>query len=203
MEEKTLHAAGCKCQALYYKAEGVPTLFLHGLNYTIGIWQQIGVTKLLEEKHVPFLALDMPYGLKSQCQPKTRNPQTNVSFAFEAMQSAFGVEAPVVVGASLGGYMALSYAAKHPVKGLFLVSPAGTFDDDSLVAAYGSFNFPVRIVWGNQDSVVSGEELRTLTNQLPNAKMLVYNGAGHSAYKDQPEWFKHDLLALYATAETT
>ncbi len=203
MEEKTLHAAGCKCQVIYYKAKGVPLVFLHGLNYTIDVWQRIGVTELLEQKHVPFLALDMPYGLKSQCQPRTRDPQTNVNFAAEANKSTFGSEAPVLVGASLGGYIALNYAAQHPVKGLFLVSPAGAFDDDSLVAAYRGFNFPVRIVWGNQDSVVSGEELRTLTERLPNAKMLVYKGVGHSAYKDQPEWFKRDLLALYATAETT
>jgi pimeloyl-ACP methyl ester carboxylesterase len=197
-----LHAGGHKCQALYYKAKGVPIMFLHGLNYTIAVWQRIDVTELLEEKHVPFLALDMPYGLKSQCQPKTRDPQTNVTFAFEAIQSTFGSEAPVIVGASLGGYIALNYAAQHPVKGLFLISPTGAFDNDNLIAAYRGFKFPIRIVWGNQDNVVSGEELRSLTDRLPDAKMLVYNGVGHSAYKEQPEWFKRDLLELYATAET-
>src|SRR5512146_2830517 len=148
-----LHAGGHKCQALYYKAKGVPIMFLHGLNYTIAVWQRIDVTELLEEKHVPFLALDMPYGLKSQCQPKTRDPQTNVTFAFEAIQSTFGSEAPVIVGASLGGYIALNYAAQHPVKGLFLISPAGAFDNDNLIAAYRGFQFPIRIVWGNQDTV--------------------------------------------------
>jgi pimeloyl-ACP methyl ester carboxylesterase len=45
--------------------------------------------------------------------------------------------------------------------------------------------------------------MRTLTDKLPNAKLLVYNGAGHSAYQDQPEWFKRDLLELYAKAEQT
>lgn len=180
----------------------MPIVFLHGLSYSIGVWQRIGVTETLTEKHVPFLALDMPYGLKSQCYPKTRDPQANVGLVAEALKQVFGEVPPVVVGASLGGYIALHYAAQHPVKGLFLISPAHTFDDDSLVKAYNSFKFPARIVWGSKDSIISGEEMRTLTDRLPNAKMLVYNGGGHSAYQDQPQWFTRDLLELYINAET-
>ncbi len=200
--EKTLTAAGCKCQALYHKAEGTPIVFLHGLSYSIDVWQRIGVTELFIEKKIPFLALDMPYGSKSQCQPKTRDPQTNIEFAAEAFKTVFGETVPVVVGASIGGFIALKYAEKFPVKGLFLVAPAHTFNDDNLVAAYSRFKFPVRIVWGSMDNVISGEEMRTLTDRLPNAKMLVYSGAAHSAYQDRPEWFKRDLLELYANAET-
>jgi pimeloyl-ACP methyl ester carboxylesterase len=201
VEEKTLHIQSYKCHALYHKAEGTPVVFLHGLSYSVAVWQRIGVTELLMEKKVPFLALDMPYGIKSDCHPKTRDPKANVDFAAEAYKSIFGDVAPVVVGASLGGYIALNYAAAHPVKGLFLISPAHAFENDSLVKVYKNFEFPVRIVWGSQDSVISGEEMRTLTNKFPKSKMLAYNGAAHSAYQDQPERFKHDLLELYANAE--
>ena len=45
--------------------------------------------------------------------------------------------------------------------------------------------------------------MRTIAGKLPNAKLLVYNGAAHSAYQDQPEWFKRDLLELYVMAEQT
>ena len=75
--------------------------------------------------------------------------------------------------------------------------------EEDLVQSYGKFNFPVRIIWGSQDNFISGEEMRTLADKLPNAKLLVYNGAAHSAYKDQPELFKRDLLELYAIAEQT
>lgn len=186
---------------IYHEASGIPVVFLHGLSYTLEIWQRIGVTDHLIEKNVPFLALDMPYGLKNQCHPKTRDPQTNIAFAAEAVKSIFGEVMPVVVGASLGGYIVLRYAERYPVKGLFLVAPANAFEDEVLLKAYSSFHFPIRIVWGSFDSLISGEEMRTLADKLPNAKMLVYSGAAHSAYQDRPDWFRSDLLELYVNAE--
>jgi pimeloyl-ACP methyl ester carboxylesterase len=200
--EKTLTIAEHKCPALYSNVTGVPIVFLHGLSYTLYIWQHIGVTDLLIEKHVPFLALDMPYGLRSKCQPKTRNPEVNLAVVSEAVKTIFGSTVPVLVGASIGGHIALRYAARFPVKGLLLVAPGRALAED-LLQSYGGFNFPVRIIWGSQDNIISGEEMRTLADKLPNAKLLVYNGASHSAYKDEPEQFKRDLLELYATAEQT
>jgi pimeloyl-ACP methyl ester carboxylesterase len=199
----TLNFAGFKCQALYSKGKGgTPIVFLHGLSYDIGVWQRIKIFDTLQEKQIPFLALDMPYGAKSQCEPKTRDPQANIALIAEAISSLFGDEAPVLVGASLGGYMALNYASKHPVKGMLLISPAFAFKDSELVFKYMNFHFPIRVIWGNNDTVISGEEMRVLVDKLPDAKLLVYNNATHSAYQDQPEWFKTDLLKLYAQATT-
>jgi pimeloyl-ACP methyl ester carboxylesterase len=198
--EKTLTAAEHKCQALYSIVPGTPIVFLHGLSYTKDIWEQIGATELLIEKHVPFLALDMPYGLRSKCQPKTRNPETNVLIAAEAVKSLFGQMVPILVGASIGGHIALMYAARFPVKGLLLIAPSRALSED-LLQSYEEFNFPVKIIWGSRDIVISGEDMRTLSDKLPNAKLLVYNGAAHSAYKDEPEQFKRDLLEFYANAE--
>jgi pimeloyl-ACP methyl ester carboxylesterase len=198
--EKTLNVAGYKCQALHYSAAGVPIVFLHGLSYTVEVWQRIKLTELLTEKHVPFLALDMPYGIKSQCQPKTHDPQKNLEVIHEAVKTVFNSEVPVLVGASIGGSMALHYASKYPVKGLLLIAPARALEKN-LVQAYSRFRFPVTIVWGSEDNIIAGEEMRTLADKLPKAKLIVYEGASHSAYKDQPEKFKHDLLELYAKAE--
>jgi pimeloyl-ACP methyl ester carboxylesterase len=164
------------------------------------VWQRINVTELLTSKQVPFLALDMPYGMKSECHPKTHDTETNVNVAHEAVRSIFGSAVPVLVGASAGGHMALSYAARFPVKGLLLVAP-GRALEESLRHAYGAFRFPVRIIWGSEDHIISGEEMRTLAGLLPNAKLTVYEGAGHSAYLAEPDRFKRDLLELYALAE--
>ena len=198
--EKTLNVANHKCQALYYTASGVPIVFLHGLSYRINVWQRISITELLMEKNVPFLALDMPYGLKSQCQPKTRDPEKNIAIVNEAVKTVFGSAVPVIVGASIGGNMALRYAARFPVKGLLLVAPARALEQD-LVQLYSKFKFSTTIIWGSEDNIIASEDMRTLADKLPKAKLIVYDGASHSAYKDQPERFKHDLLELYANAE--
>lgn len=200
--EKTLNLAGYKCEALYYSGSGVPLVFLHGLSFTKDVWQRIGITELLVEKHVPFLALDMPYGLKTNCQPKTRNPRINVSVVSDAVKTIFDSAPPVLVGASIGGNVALKYAAEYPVKGLLLIAPAHALEQE-LVEFLSKFNFPVRIIWGSQDNVISGEEMRTLADKIPNAKLLVYKDASHPAYLSQPELFEHDLLELYVNAEQT
>ncbi len=203
MQEKNLFLAGYKCKAVVHQAEGVPVVFLHGYSYDRTIWQSLGVYDLLMGKQVPFLALDMPYGAKSECRPKTHDPAVNVTLVHNAMQKIFGSTAAILVGASLGGYIALRYAAQYPVKGLLLVSPARTFEDNILNRAYPTFKFPVRIVWGSEDNIILGEEMRALLTKLPNAKLVTYENAGHSAYKDQPDRFKRDLLELYAVAELT
>ena len=198
--EKALSLSGYKCRTLYSNIPGVPIVFLHGLSYNIEIWQQIGLSDLLLSTHVPFLMLDMPYGMKSNCQPKTRSIEKNLSFVSEAIKTVFGEAQPILVGASIGGHMALQYATRFPVKGLLLVAPARALTDN-LQEAYGRFSFPVRIIWGSQDNIVSGDDLRMLEGKLPDAKLKVYNGSGHSAYKNESEQFKKDLMELYATAK--
>lgn len=200
--EKALNIAGYNCPALHFEADGTPIVFLHGMSYTNQIWQEIGVTEFLIQKHVTFLALDMPYGIKSRCHPKTRNVQKNVEVIDEAIKTVLGGALPILVGASIGGNMALQYAARFPVKGLLLIGAARGLEPE-LAAAYPSFKFPTTLIWGSYDSIVGGEEMCALSDSLPNSKLLVYSGAGHSAYRDQPEKFKHDLLELYVRAEQT
>ena len=198
--EKTLNAANHQCRVLYSVFSGVPIIFLHGLSYTSEIWEKIGVTDLLSEKRIPFLALDMPYGMRSHCQPKTRSPEKNIIFADEATHTVFGSQIPVLVGASIGGNIALRYATRFPVKGLLLISPARSLETD-LVPSYSQFNFPSTILWGSEDNIIASGDMRTLVDKLPNSKLIIYDGAGHSAYKDQSNRFMHDLLELYARVE--
>ncbi len=195
-------AADHKCNALVYEGKGTPLVFLHGFSYNAEIWRIIGVTSLLEEKRIPYLAMDMPYGPKAECKPKTRRVDANVAVVREAVVTVFGSNLPLLVGASFGGHIALMYAAQFPVRGLLLISPTRVFYE-ALIQAYPKFTFPVRLIWGSEDTIVSGEDLRNLIIKLPNAKLVTYEEAGHSSYRSQPERFKRDLLELYAETEET
>ena len=200
MSEKTLNVANHKCRALINRVSGVPVVFLHGYSYSSAVWQRISATGLLKEKQVPFLALDMPYGAKSEYQPRSRNVEANVAVVNGAIHAIFGEAIPVLVGASVGAHMALQYAARFPVKGLLLVGAVRVLEE-TLVQAYSRFKFPVRLIIGSEDRIASLEELRVLADKLPNPKLIVYEGDGHSAYLGSPDRFKRDLLELYALAE--
>lgn len=200
MSEKTVTLANHKCRIIFSHGSGVPVVFLHGYSYTSEVWQRTGATDLLKEKHIPFLALDMPYGAHSVCQPHSHSVETNVAVIQEALQSVFASATPVLVGASLGAHMALQFATSYPVKGLLLVGAVRVLEEP-LPQAYSRFTFPVRLIIGSEDHIASVEELRTLAGKLPNGKLTVYEGTGHSAYLSNPERFKHDLLELYALAE--
>ncbi len=125
--EKKLGIKDRECQAFASKNVGTPIMFLHGFSYNSDIWRRTGTLNVLIERKIPFLALDMPYGKKSVCVPKSFDVETNEIFAFEAFKSEFGLETPlVIVGASLGGHIALRYAAQRHVKALMLISPTRT-----------------------------------------------------------------------------
>jgi pimeloyl-ACP methyl ester carboxylesterase len=202
LSEKTINVASHECRAVINKTSGVPIVFLHGYSYTSDVWERTGITEFLEEKKIPFLALDMPYGSKSECKPRSRNIEVNVTVVKESVKEFFGETTPILVGASLGAHMALQCATRFPVKGLFLVGAVRVLEE-SLVQAYNRFKFPVRLVIGSQDRIASLEELRVLTDKLPNSKLIVYEDEGHSAYIRSAARFKRDLLELYALAEIT
>ena len=191
LSEKILAVADRKCRGVYNLGSGVPVVFLHGFSFTSDVWQLTGVTAALMKQQVPFLALDMPYGFRSECKPKTRNIEVNVNMAHEAVQQVFGSVAPLLVGASLGGHIALQYAVRFPVKSLLLAAPNSV----------ERWTFPVHIIIGSQDRVACLEELRDLAGRLTDAKLTVYEGAGHAAYRDRPDRFKRDLLELYAAVQ--
>jgi abhydrolase domain-containing protein 14 len=200
LSEKTLDVAGISCRAIISQRSGVPVIFLHGYSYTSSVWQRISVLELLQEKKVPFLALDMPYGVHSSCRPHNRSVDANVAVVKEALQAVFGSATPILVGVSLGAHMGLQYAARFPVKGLLLVGAVRVLDV-TLMKAYSRFKFPVRMIIGSEDHIASEEELRTLASKLPDGKVTVYDGEGHSAYLGGADRFKRDLLELYALTE--
>ncbi|MCL2643293.1 MAG: alpha/beta hydrolase [Candidatus Bathyarchaeota archaeon] len=200
--EKKLNLNGYKCPILINKVPGIPIVFLHGLSYSIKIWQHIGITDLLDTKCIPYLAIDMPYGEKNLCKPKTRDIEKNVTLTYDAIEHLFGNPIPpVLVGANIGGNMILHFATRFPVKGLILISPPHALEKN-LTPTYNNFKFPSTIIWGSEDTIIASEDMRTLTDKLPNSKLVIYQDAKHHAYKDKPEQFKHDLLELYIKAET-
>jgi pimeloyl-ACP methyl ester carboxylesterase len=196
MNEEKRVIKGFTCRVISNIQEGTPIIFLHGYSFTSKVWEQVNILKLLEEKGFPFLAIDMPYGLKSECKPKTRSPERNIELIQEAVSTFFQGKKPFIVGASMGGNISLRYSSQHPVGGMLLVAPVRGLTDD-LVKGYENLRSPVYIIYGTKDRVVTQVEMERLKESMLNSRLIIYKGANHPAYLDKPDDFKGHLLEAY------
>jgi len=61
-------------------------------------------------------------------------------------------------------------------------------------SSLGNFDLPCLVIGADQDSAVQPEDLRILTEGLPNSELCVIPRAGHMANLEQPEAFNNCLL---------
>jgi len=194
MIEESIQIEEFTCRMLKGKGKGTPVIFLHGYLFTSDVWREIGALDFLEERNIPFIAVDMPYGAKSICEPKSGDTEDNLKIVEEVAG-----DEPLIVGASLGGYIALKYSVKNPVKGLFLIAPVRSLENE-LIKNYPKLNMKTYIIYGEKDKIVSLDEMKKLSD-LIKAKLIVYENSDHPAYLNQPSRFKNDLIEFYQLTE--
>lgn len=62
--------------------------------------------------------------------------------------------------------------------------------------ALSRLSVPTLIAWGDQDSYASREHQDRLQSLIPNARLVVYQGAGHAFHWEEPTVFTRDLQAF-------
>jgi len=118
--DETAYKAAYRAQG-----EGAPVLLLHGFMGSRDCWQ--GVAPQLAA-HYRCISLDL-LGFGESSKPNFRYDIAQlVAFVHEFVQQQ-GWVAPVLIGHSLGGWVAAAYALAYPVHSLVLVAPAGIRDD--------------------------------------------------------------------------
>jgi non-heme chloroperoxidase len=55
---------------------------------------------------------------------------------------------------------------------------------------------PTLLIWGSEDIAVPRDEQDRLATAIPNARLVVYEGAGHSLHWEEPERLAGDLAAF-------
>jgi pimeloyl-ACP methyl ester carboxylesterase len=70
---------------------------------------------------------------------------------------------------------------------------AGMRDID-LGPELSAISAPVRLAWGDLDTIVDRAMQDTLLGAIPNATIQVYHGAGHAPHWEDPERFAADLV---------
>lgn len=71
----------------------------------------------------------------------------------------------------------------------------GLLEDDSL-EELNRIKAPTLIVWGDQDAIVPRSDQETIATTIADSRLIVYPGAGHSLYCEEPVRFASDLAAF-------
>jgi non-heme chloroperoxidase len=61
---------------------------------------------------------------------------------------------------------------------------------------------PTLIVWGNKDRIIPRSEQETLMKGIAGSRLLVYPGAGHMLYWEEPAHFASDIVAFIENLDT-
>ncbi len=77
----------------------------------------------------------------------------------------------------------------------------GLLEDDSL-EDLDKIKAPTLIVWGDQDAILPRSDQETLAAAIPGSRLLVYPGAGHAFYWEDPGRVALDLAAFIAELAT-
>ncbi len=73
----------------------------------------------------------------------------------------------------------------------------GLLEDDSL-AELDKIKAPTLIVWGDQDAILPRSDQESLAAAIPGSRLLVYPGAGHAFYWEEPGRVASDLAEFGA-----
>jgi pimeloyl-ACP methyl ester carboxylesterase len=68
--------------------------------------------------------------------------------------------------------------------------------EEDLSDELGEIEAPTLIVWGDQDVRCTREDQEQLLKAVPDSRLVVYPGAGHSFHYEEPERFASDLMTF-------
>lgn len=76
----------------------------------------------------------------------------------------------------------------------------GLIEDDS-ARELDRIAVPTLVVWGDQDSILSRSDQEAMTAAIPGARLIVYEGAGHTFYWEDPGRVAADIATFVESLE--
>tara|TARA_B110000238_G_scaffold191953_1_gene226706 strand:+ start:646 stop:1428 length:783 start_codon:yes stop_codon:yes gene_type:complete len=211
---------------------GVPIVFIHGLGTSAHSWD--ACAEALADRYLT-IAIDLPGHGDSPCpddDPEAFTRDAALADIDDVLASVDG--RAVLVGHSLGGYLALAHAATRPnaVRGVVAINTGPGFRDPDKREGWNTrsrrnahrFGVPERVTDLNlqHDSVVmdrlgdittstivlAGGDDRPeyqgsgqyLERKMPEARLVVLDGGGHSMHEDTHASEVADIIASFAVS---
>lgn len=67
-----------------------------------------------------------------------------------------------------------------------------------LADSWPSIDAPTLLLWGDQDAMATRQDQDRLVGAIPDARLVVYEGAGHALHWEEPERFAAEVAAFAA-----
>lgn len=203
--ERTVQLAGFRTRALQVGAfarpgtGGAPILLLHGYSDSADTWRQ--VLALLADRGQRAVAIDLPgFGESDRLRPDETMLDQYLRVVRAASESFWGDEAPILVGNSMGGALALRAAEERPSPaGVVPIGPAG-FDHPGW---FRVIEQQPLLRWALNDAMpVPGAVMRGVTARI--FRQLAYGDPSRARREDLDAFASHfgsarDVRRLLAT----
>uniref|UniRef100_A0A6T7UXR2 AB hydrolase-1 domain-containing protein n=1 Tax=Pyramimonas obovata TaxID=1411642 RepID=A0A6T7UXR2_9CHLO len=177
----------------HHKVEGQPTVvFLHGARFTSDTWNEIGALDAVAASGYHAVALDLPgFGKTGGLKMFKERDRTNF---IKAALDELHLNQVVLVAASMGGLFAIETVLMEPqrVAGYVPIAAAGAEEHLKELAARTDMTMPVLTLWGGEDKP-DGSRAHMYEWVFPKQSKVVFEGAGHACYLDNPTYFKQLL----------
>ncbi len=171
-----------------------PVLLLHGKAFQAETWRDLGTIEKIAAAGLFAIALDLPgYGKSAQAP---LSPEVVIN---ETMHT-LGIDKAILIAPSMGGKIAMEYTFLHPQKidGLVLIGPVGVEENRQRLNELPSSTL---IIWGENDQISNPSNGVLLHESIPGSKLVIFAGAKHPCYMEQPE-FWHETLLNFAKKVT-
>ena len=174
-------------------------VFFHGASFSTDDWIRIGTLKLVREDGFRVVAVDLPRGRATKTDKLELKQASGYNQLLEELFEKVGIPKEkeiVIIGPSMGGGFAISFALGYPgkVAGLVLIAPSWHDYTEGEIRSLKS-DMPILLVWGDRDDVFPLQEYaKPLQKLIPNSKLLTLKDARHPAYLDKTEEFHKSLL---------
>lgn len=169
----------------------LPIVLLHGARFASVTWQETGTLEALASAGYQAFAVDLPgFG-------QSESVSTPPVAWMEELLDQLGIEAPVLLAASMSGGYALPFIIAHPrrVTGFVAVAPVGI---PTYREKLHAITAPVLAIWGEEDQVVPISDAKLLVNSVKHGQLIVIPNGHHAAYKSNPSLFNRELLQFMA-----
>ncbi|MGC8606771.1 MAG: alpha/beta fold hydrolase [Vulcanisaeta sp.] len=179
MSENWMRVNGRSVRYLVH-GDGKPMVMVHGFSFNANDWINCCGNDFPGFR---IYAIDMPYGPKSRSTHFDINDPNDYANHLYSIIKALNIEAPILIGASLGGETVLRYLVlNYPAVAGIVVGPVRVSSIN-----LSRIKVPVMGIWGSKDRVSGRENMEAMRGA--GFRVEVIDGAGHPAYLDRPREF--------------